>query len=336
MERLHTGLSDTVELLTQSEFFKRLLQDDLYWLASRSGLYLLGDNELLFSAGDRAERFFVLRRGGIAVSRTAENGEQREMARFEAGDVVGDFDFARSADFDAQARSIGPTELVAFPDFGRGMSQLAQERPDVAARILLRSVAMISSRVRSTQHLISDNAPWVRELRKQMYTDSPTGLWSRAFLDEELPKLLVKPSALVLLKPDHFKELCDRWGHGVGDIAMERIAELLKAEARTMRRAWAIRLRSNETALAIAGKSAAEAVRIAARLSRGIAGIKLEDALGGESFRLSASVSIALWPEDGEDFKKLVEHAYGVLMRAWRDGGARAYRARPQCQDAQA
>lgn len=328
MERVDAGLPEAALLLTQAEFCKRLLQDDLYWLASRAGVYALADGQELFRPGERAERFYVLKEGSVVVSRGSEGGGEREMARFESGDVIGDFDFARGAEYDAWARAAGGATLLAFPDLGLGMGRLAQERPDVAARIFLRSVAMISSRVRSTQRLISENAPWVRELRKQMYTDPPTGLWTRSFLDEELPKAVAAPSAVVLMKPDRFKELCDRHGHGAGDRAMDRIADLLKAEARAARRAWAIRLRSNETALVLSGHGADEAMRAAARLSKAVAAIDLKALCGAQGLSLTASVAVAVWPEDGDDFKSLVEHAYGILMRAWRDGGNRAYRAR--------
>ncbi len=332
MERLNVGLPDLARALCRSEFFKRLLDDDLYWLASRSAAYGLADGEELFRPGERAARFFTLKSGCAVVARDDEGG-LHEMARFEAGDVVGDFDFARSAEYDAYARAAGPAEIVVFPDFGTDMDDLARERPDVTARILLQSVAMISSRVRSTQKLISENAPWVRELRRQMYTDPPTGLWTRAFLDEELPKTLDKPSALIMLKPDRFKELCDRWGHGAGDAAMEKLADLLKAEARASRKAWAIRLRSNETALAISGCGPDGAGRVAARLSRAVAALRLDVPDGADKFRLSASIAIAVWPEDGADFRLLVEHSYGLLMRAWRDGGGRAYRASQSRQE---
>lgn len=327
------GLPGKVTLLRQSEFFRRLLSDDLFWLAAQAGVYRFSGDEVAFRIGERAERFFIVKSGAVAVTRPVDGGEIREMARFEEGDVVGDFDFARSAEFDAQAQAVGPSTLLVFPDFGRTMGLLASERPDVIARILLRSVAMISSRVRSTQMLISENAPWVRELRRQMYTDPSTGLWARAFLDDELPRLVSAPTAIILIKPDRFKDLCDRFGHGAGDVAMERIAGVLNIEARRQRRAWALRLRSNETAFVAAGCGFEEALKIVTRLSRAVGDIDLSDVSCPGGFRIGISASMAVWPEDGADFKVLVEHAYGVLMRAWRDGGTRVYRVRPHGPD---
>lgn len=325
---------DMIAILEKTELFSKLQPEDLKWLAGKSAVRSYPAQASVFIEGERAERFYIVRRGTVVVYRRGEGEHLDEMARFEAGDVVGDFDFSRRAVYDAMARAEDETELVAFPAYGLNMDDLARERPDIAARILLRSVAMISSRVRSTQALISENAPWVRELRRQMYTDSATGLWVRAFMDEELPKTLEAPAALILIKPDRFKELCDAWGHGAGDVAMERIAAILKDEARRLRSAWAVRLRSNETALVVSNCPADEAGTIQKRLAEAFGAIDIADVLGGEQFSFTASMAVASWPEDGSDFRQLVEDAYGALMRVWKDGGGRSCRLAPDTDTA--
>jgi diguanylate cyclase (GGDEF)-like protein len=320
---------DMIAILENTELFSKLQPEDLKWLAGKSAVRHYPAQTSVFIEGERAERFYIVRHGTVVVYRRGEGERLDEMARFEAGDVVGDFDFSRRAVYDAMARAEDETELVAFPAYGLNMDDLARERPDIASRILLRSVAMISSRVRSTQALISENAPWVRELRRQMYTDSATGLWVRAFMDEELPKTLEAPAALILIKPDRFKELCDAWGHGAGDIAMERIAAILKDEARRLRSAWAVRLRSNETALVVSNCPADEVDTIQKRLAEAFGAIDIAEAIGGGQFRFTASMAVALWPEDGPDFRQLVEDAYGALMRVWKNGGNRSCRLAP-------
>lgn len=325
MATAHTDLSDIVALLKRADFFMRLLPDDLYWLASKSELVPAPAGTVLFRPGDKALRFFIVRSGAIVVSRIDASGRTEEMARFVEGDVLGDFDFSRGASYDAMAASAEDAEILVFPGRGQTMDDLARERPDVAARILLRSVAMISARVRSTQRLISENAPWVRELRRQMYTDAATGLWSRAFLEEELSHSIEPPAAVVLCKPDHFKELCDGWTHAAGDFAMLRIGSILKDEARSLRNAWAIRLRSNETAVIASACGHAEALALAERIAGAYSRIDLAAVTSNQEFHLSASIAIASWPADASDLRELVDQTYGLLLRAWKDGGARIY-----------
>ncbi|MCX7023744.1 MAG: diguanylate cyclase [Spirochaetes bacterium] len=317
-----------VALLRGAELLSGLLDDDLSYVASRAESLSFARGEAVFSPGERARRFFIVKSGEVLVYRAGEGGRVDEMARYLSGDVIGDFDFARGAVLDASATAVEDSELVVFPGSGYSLDALALERPDATARLLLRSLAMIASRTRSTERLISENAPWVRELRRRVYTDPGTGLWSAAFLDEAIPASLAEPSAIVMMKPDRFKELVDAHGHAAGDAAMSRIAAMLEREARTLRRGWALRLRSNETAIVVPACAETEAVEIARRVARAIQALDISDAIGGETFRFTSSVSVGVWPDDCPDWRRLVEHAYGVLMRAWRDGGSRIYRAR--------
>ncbi|HTX72100.1 MAG TPA: GGDEF domain-containing protein [Rectinemataceae bacterium] len=319
--------ADLSPLLRRAELFSNLLDDDLAYVEERCEELRLEAGAPLFGPGEKARRFFIVHSGEIGIFRSEEGGGEREIARYVAGDVLGDFDFAVGASFDARARAETAAVLIAFPSRGRGLEDLAREKPDTTARILLRSLSMISSRLRSTHRLISENAPWVRELRRQIYTDPGTGLWSRAFLDEELPRLIEAPTAIILLKPDRFKELNDAHGHSAGDEAMELVAGILVAEIGRLGRGWALRLRSNETALIVPRSSHEEARATALRLSAEVGRIEVP-AAAGSGFRFTSSLSIALWPEDGAEWKGLVDDTYGVLTKAWRDGGNRIYRVR--------
>ncbi|HAP43593.1 MAG: hypothetical protein A2087_09810 [Spirochaetes bacterium GWD1_61_31] len=327
MKRLDVPYSGVVALLQRAEFFSRLLPDDLYWLASHSGVYGYKAGDSVFAPGEPASRFYIVHQGSVEVCRQGADGSLEPMATFIDGDVLGDFDFARQASHDVRAVAGAATELLLFPDLGQSIDSIAAARPDISARLLLRAVSMISSRVRSTQMLISENAPWVRELRKQMYTDAATGLWQRSYLDEELPRKLLRatPVALLFMKPDRFKDLCDHWGHAAGDLAMARIAELLQAEA-GREGGWAIRLRSNETALVIPRCTAEKAGWLAGRLVRAFAALRLDDSLAGSVGGFTVSMALGFWPLDYASFRPLVERTHACLMSAWQDGGDRIYR----------
>ena len=319
---------ELLALLKKAELFSNLLDDDLSYVADRVDLITLSSGQLLFSHGEKANRFFIVRSGEVGIYRAEERGPEREMARYVAGDVIGDFDFAIGSALDATARADSAAELVAFPRGGMGMQDLAKEKPDAASRILLRSLSMISSRLRSTQRLISENSPWVRELRRQIYTDSGTGLWSRAFLDEELHRNLETPTAVVMVKPDRFKELNDAHGHSAGDEAMALLSGILVGETERLGRGWALRLRSNETAVVVPNCRADEATAVARRLSSCIAVMDVP-AAHGTGFTFTSSLALAIWPEDGQDWKRLVDDSYGILMKAWSEGGNRLYRLKP-------
>jgi diguanylate cyclase (GGDEF)-like protein len=323
-----SAASELIALLRKAELFSNLLDDDLSYVAERVERLVIEPGSALFAQGEKARRFFIVRSGEIGIYRAEEGSPERELARYVAGDVIGDFDFALGSAFDATARAGSRAEVIAFPRGNLCMQDLAREKPDASARILLRSLSMISSRLRSTQRLISDNSPWVRELRHQIYTDSGTGLWSRAFLDEELHRNLEEPTAIVMVKPDRFKELNDAHGHSAGDEAMALLSGILVGETERLGRGWALRLRSNETAVVVPRCRADEATAAARRLAASVAAMSVP-AARGTSFAFTASMSLAVWPEDGADWKRLVEDSYGLLTRAWKDGGSRLYRLRP-------
>lgn len=327
MERLDVPFSEIINLLQRADFFSRLLPDDLYWLASRSGVYAWPAGSSVFSPGQAASSFYIVRAGSVQVCRDLPDGGYENMAQFMAGDVLGDFDFARQASHDMHAIAEVDSELVVFPDVSQSADSIALARPDIYARLLLRAVSMISSRVRSTQVLISENTPWVRELRKQMYTDAATGLWHRSYLEEELARKLVRssPVAFIFFKPDKFKDLCDRWGHGMGDTAMQRIAEILLAQAGRCS-GWALRLKSNETALIVPRCEEAVAVALARKVATAFAALSLCDVKPDCGFRFTVSVGLGLWPQDNPSFRQVADKTQAAMMSAWQDGGKRLKR----------
>jgi len=322
-------------LLRKAEIFSSLLDDDLAYAASRAGVIRLAKGARLFDAGQKAQRFWVVRSGGIRVFRPRADGGEDEMALFASGDALGDFDFARGAEYDASAEAVENTELVVFPGRNLTFDDLARERPDASARLLLRSLAMISGRLRATHKLISENAPWVRELHRQAYEDPGTGLWSKAFLDEELPRYLVSPTSLVMIKPDRFKILVDSRGHAAGDEAMARIAAVLQSSVRALGKGWAVRVRSNETAVVAPGCSRETAQELARSLADRISELEpVPASRGAPFFMFSASVVYAVWPQDGEDWKELLLRSQDAMMAVWGAGGSRVVCLPPSRGDA--
>ena len=63
------------------------------------------------------------------------------------------------------------------------------------------------------------------------------------------------------------------------------------------------------------------------RLAAGLGAIEVPS-IADSGFRFTASAAVALWPDDCSEWKSLVDDAYGVLTKAWRDGGNRIYRVR--------
>lgn len=321
-----SGKSDRADrnklaLISGVELFSTLLDDDLAYVASRAGFRRISEGTFLFKAGDTAKQFFVVKSGTVAVTTPPGPKGSQELARYVTGDVFGDFHFVISGEYNAAARATEDTELLVFPGDGFSFERLCEEKPDTASRILLKSISMIESRLRSTRQLIAENAPWIRELRKQVFIDPATGLWNRSFMDSELPHLLSGSVAVIMFKPDNFKELNDTLGHVAGDDILRRMAELVIAEANRVR-GWAIRLRSNEMCLVIPVTGDTDAIGAARKIQ-----LSLPSAVPFEEYRvpflLTASAALGMWPDDDENWQRLTERTNDAMMQVWKNGGNR-------------
>jgi diguanylate cyclase len=111
---------------------------------------------------------------------------------------------------------------------------------------------------------------WAREASE----DPLTGLGNRralqAWLFEHLPRVEQGETlALVLLDLDHFKQINDRFGHGVGDEVLMKVARLLGEGCRGHDRA--VRYGGEEFVLALAGTSREGATDMAERVRQAVA-----------------------------------------------------------------
>jgi GGDEF domain-containing protein len=313
--------------IQKSELFSTLLKKEIDFVVSRSGILQLRRGGRLFSPGERADHFYMLIEGAIRVYKSRSDGGEEEMARFTAGDTIGDFDFARSADYDAYAEAVEDSALIMFPGYGLSMDTFALEEPHTISRILLSSIVMMTGRIKSTHKIIVENMSWVQELHRRAYEDPGTGLWKQSFLTDEINRILGDPTALIMLKPDRFKILVDSRGHGAGDEAMIRIAMALKNISRRIGRSWPLRFKSNEVGILINKYDAAQTEKVARELFNAVAGLEPVPATDGiPAFPFTATVSYALWPTDDTAWESLFAGTYELLLDTWRAGGNRVAR----------
>jgi diguanylate cyclase (GGDEF)-like protein len=315
--------SSDFSLLNGVELFSDLPEEEREFILSRSGFLQLRRGARLFSSGERAECFYILQSGVIRVFKPGPGRLNTELARFNSGDIIGDFDFARMAKYDACAEAAEDSVLLMFPGFGLTMDSLAAEDSHAVSRIFLGCLNMIVSRIKATRKIIIENMSWIQELHRRAYEDPGTGLWNQSFLTNELSRILENPTALIMLKPDRFKNLVDSRGHSAGDEAMIRISRVLQNAARRAGRGWALRLKSNETGLLISNCGVPQAEKIARDLAESLASIEPFPSRGDiPAFSFSGTLSWAVWPEDDPLWDSLFEGNYALLLETWRAEGS--------------
>jgi diguanylate cyclase (GGDEF)-like protein/PAS domain S-box-containing protein len=137
-------------------------------------------------------------------------------------------------------------------------------------------------------------------------TDPLTGLgnYRRLFeaLDAEVKRTgrTGRPFAVLLLDLDQLKKINDRYGHLIGSQALCRLADVLRVDCRAID--TAARYGGNEFAVILPETTAAAARLVASRIRGRLATDRLQPPL-------SASIGVAVYPQDGETMEALLRTA---------------------------
>ncbi len=316
-----TQRTGKLTLLRKAGLFSQLEGAELRIIARYSGYRSFGPGDVIFPEGSHREELYLIRDGSVVIRRQSD-GEGQDIARFVAGEVFGEMDLLDTAPRSASAIAEGPATLLVFPDT-TPFSEILERHPYVFARILRKLLGEIAGRIRVIDRLVSEKAPWVEELKRQLLRDKLSGLYNRAFLEEELPRLLSseRPTSLLVVKPDNFKTINDTCGHEAGDKTLVLIAEALKSclgEGDL-----GVRYRGDEYCALLPGREAAEALRVAEALRAAVGRVDVSRVTGGAVTALPASVGACTHPDSADDAKSLVSVCFERMWKARGNGGNR-------------
>jgi diguanylate cyclase (GGDEF)-like protein len=166
------------------------------------------------------------------------------------------------------------------------------------------------------------NALLHRRLVRLSQTDALTGAHNRrslfARLDAELERSarFLHTTALALVDVDHFRLYNERLGHATGDAVLREVARLLGSAVRKV-----------DLVARYGGEEFAVVLTRADRAAALAAGEKLRDAVAAaalphpaEGGRVTISVGVAVYPDDGRDLGALIDCADAALYAAKRAG----------------
>ncbi|MEO5701445.1 MAG: diguanylate cyclase [Casimicrobiaceae bacterium] len=154
--------------------------------------------------------------------------------------------------------------------------------------------------------------------------DALTGLPNRRMFQDRLAHAIARAergnhrAAVLFIDLDGFKEINDRLGHDAGDEVLKAMATRLAASVRTGDSVF--RLGGDEFTIVLEDSDApADNCAIAQRI---LAACALPTA-SGVAVRLSGSIGMAIYPDDGRDPSALLEIADAAMYAAKRAGGNR-------------
>ena len=158
--------------------------------------------------------------------------------------------------------------------------------------------------------------------------DALTGLFNRREFDRLLGHELARglqaqePLALLMVDIDNFKRVNDERGHQAGDAALKQLATLIQLVPVRANDA-AFRLGGEEFAILLTQTDKSAALAKAEYLRRVTEGTVVLD----QDSRLTVSVGVATFPDDGQDPSQLMAQADRALYRAKNAGRNRVQAA---------
>ena len=195
------------------------------------------------------------------------------------------------------------------------------------------SAAVVSGRQRAGAEIVAIAQDVTVSLKlqdslvHQAQHDALTGLPNRFRLPDCMHEMLGQAHredqrcAVFGIDLDHFKDVNDRFGHETGDLLLKRVIERLRSVLR--KTDTLVRVGGDEF-LYLAGSlhSETDAEVIADKL---IASLAAPIAIDGAMLNASASVGVAVFPEDGTDMETLQRKADAALWKA-KAAGRNQYR----------
>jgi len=169
------------------------------------------------------------------------------------------------------------------------------------------------------------------------YHDPLTGLPNRLLLEDRLQQAIVQAErsrsglALVFLDLDNFKKINDSLGHAAGDALLKEVSARLK---RCVRDSDTIsRQGGDEFVLILRDLHGAETCLPA--LTKIMETLQEPFTTEGNELTTSASIGVALYPQDGSDFDILRKKADTAMYRA-KEAGRNIYRFFDEAMDEEA
>ncbi|MFM1936302.1 MAG: hypothetical protein RI990_1261 [Planctomycetota bacterium] len=207
---------------------------------------------------------------------------------------------------------------VRAPDGAKiGALCVADTEPRVGAEgdlPFLRDLAAVAEGELHRRQLTFAQGDMIRELgeaRRRSMVDPLTRVWNRAGLDAILGREIDAarsrrvPLSVAMVDLDHFKQVNDRHGHGVGDVVLTEVARRLRVAARPIDSV--ARFGGEEFAVVLPECGEADARAVAERLRRRIGDSPIT---AGTAVRIAVTCSIGVATLQGD------EHGSVLMTRA--------------------
>jgi diguanylate cyclase (GGDEF)-like protein len=168
------------------------------------------------------------------------------------------------------------------------------------------------------------------QIKRQATTDGLTGLYNHAHFQKTLAACAKEMSeanlayTVLMMDLDNFKDINDHYGHLAGDAVLRAVAGAISSTTR--KEDVAARYGGEEFAILLPRMGLQQSKPVAERIRKAVEDVRvLAEGVGG-SIKVTLSVGVASYPENGSDHHQVLEQADAALYRAKREGKNRVCR----------
>ncbi|HXH71386.1 MAG TPA: sensor domain-containing diguanylate cyclase [Mariprofundaceae bacterium] len=170
---------------------------------------------------------------------------------------------------------------------------------------------------------ISERKQWEAQIRHMAEHDPLTNLPNRVLFMEHLAQSIrqarrfSRSLALVFIDLDRFKEVNDRFGHQVGDLALVEAANRMRRVIRDID----VLCRHGGDEFILLFSEIASADNVDVLLEKIRAAFQAPFAMAGHTFELSVSMGVTIYPDHATEINELIRLADQAMYIAKKHGG---------------
>ncbi len=162
-----------------------------------------------------------------------------------------------------------------------------------------------------------------KKINQNIYVDALPKVYNRKFLNEKLPAKIEKaidtftPLSVAMCDIDHFKKINDVYGHQAGDMVLSFLGNFLKTHVRG--NDIVARYGGEEFLILLEGIGKKDAYNVMERLREALSKEEI-DIDNGRKIKITISIGISSFPDDGSTLKELIEASDIALYKAKNEG----------------
>jgi diguanylate cyclase (GGDEF)-like protein len=332
--------NDYTSILSAVAIFSSLNSDELAIVSRCCAVTELNPGSVLFHAGEKCSQIKIVITGSINIMVEEDHADDSILAQLVKGDSFGELELLTGVPFNAKAVAEKTEEgskdgcsLLSFPSENAiepfTFENFCMANPGIAAKMLFAYLKSTSGRLRNALSIIKENSPLMQELKKQVYGDKLTGLFNKTYLEEKIPEYIKNnPSeklALIMFKPDNFKEINDTFGHESGDQVIVLMAGELGKRLSDHDQSGlgiAVKYMGNELALLLPGIGREEAKAEAEKIKHYMNNLNISDIIKNDSFKITVSSGISIYPDHSDKCLELIAIAHELPLIGRGRGGS--------------